>query len=1092
MYPSVRPTIDPDMRRFPFRLALMAGAQQIIRRLPGHLAVLLAAMAISTGVCRANTAALPANVAPANILLLLSYHPNFPTSPAIVDGVRAGLGDTPVELQVAYMYTRHYNDAAYLASHAEWLAMRLSRQPADLVIAADDNAFEFALANSDLLGQVPVVFLGVNNVQRARAADPLARVTGVVEHVSIDKTIALIRALMPRATRLHVITDDSPGGKADFATLMHSQVEDRGLQIMPLQLDTMRWDTLADTLRRLPGNEPVLLLAAYKDVTGKTRTFEQSTAFLLGAANAPIFHLWEHGIAQGLAGGWVMSHRLHGELAAQMATRILSGTAPRDIRVRFESPNHPVLNASTLARFGLDASAAPAETTWVARPASLLTDFPVQAALATAGLVLLSLLVAALVRANRQRSQSLEMAEEQRALLASLFDANPDPTFFKDEHGRFVMVNRACAELIGREANEIIGATDHALFPAAVADDYRNNDREVMRLGKSLRMRELVDQPDGTQAMYDTVKTPVRTADGKLTGLVGLARQTIAEHRNSDRLLLAAQVFENAAEGIMITTARGVIEMVNPAFSRITGYSPAEAIGQTPTLLRSGRHPRAFYERMWETVMRDGEWQGEVWNRRKSGEVYPEWLNISTVRDDDGTVQHYIGFFFDITDVKVSEAQLEHMAHHDALTGLPNRSLLNDRIDTALRRAKRDHHQLALIFLDLDHFKNINDSFGHPVGDEVLKQVGARLLECVRDEDTVARLGGDEFIVLMDDLHETAEAEQAAQRVLACLNPSINIDHQEFFVSASLGISVFPQDGETVEALIRNADTAMYQAKHLGRSNAQRYAEQQTESARSRVRMENALRRAVHNTALEVWFQPQVDLVSGLLIGFEALCRWHDDELGQVPPSEFIPLAEGNGLIVPIGEHVLRTTCRQIVAWRAAGLDPPPVAVNVSGRQLRRIDFLASLCSILEEESCRPEWIELEVTESDILKDAEPAIATLHGAREMGVALSLDDFGTGFSSLSYLKRLPIDTLKIDSSFIDGLPDDTNDRAIVQAVLAMGRSLGMQVLAEGVETPAQVNALRLMGCALGQGYYYGRPARADAFTAALTQQRRAIC
>ncbi len=486
MFPSVRPTIDPDMRRFPFRLALMAGAQQIIRRLPGHLAVLLAAMAISTGVCRANTAALPANVAPANILLLLSYHPNFPTSPAIVDGVRAGLGDTPVELQVAYMYTRHYNDAAYLASHAEWLAMRLSRQPADLVIAADDNAFEFALANSDLLGQVPVVFLGVNNVQRARAADPLARVTGVVEHVSIDKTIALIRALMPRATRLHVITDDSPGGKADFATLMHSQVEDRGLQIMPLQLDTMRWDTLADTLRRLPGNEPVLLLAAYKDVTGKTRTFEQSTAFLLGAANAPIFHLWEHGIAQGLAGGWVMSHRLHGELAAQMATRILSGTAPRDIRVRFESPNHPVLNASTLARFGLDASAAPAETTWIARPASLLTDFPVQAALATAGLVLLSLLVAALVRANRQRSQSLEMAEEQRALLASLFDANPDPTFFKDEHGRFVMVNRACAELIGREANEFIGATDHALFPAAVADDYRNNDREVMRLVERL------------------------------------------------------------------------------------------------------------------------------------------------------------------------------------------------------------------------------------------------------------------------------------------------------------------------------------------------------------------------------------------------------------------------------------------------------------------------------------------------------------------------------------------------------------------------------------------------------------------------------
>ena len=1090
MYPPVRRTIIPDMRSFPSRKAVIAIAQHIIRGLPGRLLMVLAAMTIVTGPCRANPAAAPADAPRANVLLLLSYHPNFPTSSAIIAGVQAGFGETPVDLQVAYMHTRHNTDAAYLARFAEWLAMRLSRQPTDLVIAADDNAFEFALANGELLGNVPVVFLGVNNVQRARAADPLPRVTGVVEHVSIRKTVGLIRALMPKATRLHVISDDSTGGKADFATLMRSQVEDFGLQIVPLMLNAMRWDALADTLRGLPGNEPVLLLAAYKDAAGQTRTFDQSTAFLLDAANAPVFHLWEHGIAQGLAGGWVMSHRLHGELAAQMATRILAGTAPRDIRVQLESPNHPVLNAATLERFGLDASVAPAETTWLARRSSLLADFPMQAALAATVLLLMSLLVGALVRANRQRSQSLEVAEEQGALLTSLFDANPDPMFYKDQRGRFVMVNRACAELIGREPSDIIGATDHTLFPVAVADSYRNNDREVMRLGKSLRVRELVNQPDGTQAMYDTVKTPVRTPDGTLTGLIGLSRHTIAEHRNSNRLLLAAQVFENAAEGIMITTSRGVIEMVNPAFTRITGYSAADAIGQTPTLLRSDRHTPAFYERMWETIDRDGEWQGEVWNRRKSGEVYPEWLNISAVRDDDGAVQHYIGFFFDITELKLSEAQLEHMAHHDALTGLPNRSLLNDRIDTALRRAKRDDHEVALVFLDLDHFKNINDSFGHPVGDEVLKQVGARLLECVRGEDTVARLGGDEFIVLMDDLHESAEAEQAAQRILACLIPPISVDQQEFFVGASLGISVFPQDGETVEELIRNADTAMYQAKHLGRSNAQRYAEQQTVSARSRVRMENAMRRAVKNDAFEVWVQPQVNLVSGHLIGFEALCRWHDAELGQVPPSEFIPLAEGNGLIVPIGELVLRTTCRQIVAWRNAGLAPPRVAVNVSGRQLRRIDFLASLCSILEEEGCRPEWIELEVTESDILKDAEPAIATLHGARELGVTLSLDDFGTGFSSLSYLKRLPIDTLKIDQSFIDGLPDDSNDRAIVQAVLAMGRSLGMQVLAEGVETPAQVNALRRMGCALGQGYHFGRPARADTFTAALTRQQRA--
>lgn len=1082
-----------EMRRTTEHITVVFNLPRTARNLLVRLAVVLAAIVLATGQLRANAAAAPTAataVKPARVLLLLSYHPNFPTSSAIVDGVRAGFGETPVDLHIAYMHARHNKDAAYLARYADWLAMRLSREPANLVIAADDTAFEFALANSDLLGHVPVVFLGVNNVERARAADRLPHVTGVVEDVSIGKTLALIRALMPNAARLHVITDDSPGGRADFATLLQFRTKFSELQIVPLMLDALSWDALAATLRRLPANEPVLLLAAYRDAAGEAKSFERSTTFMLDAANAPIFHLWEHGIAQGLAGGWVMSHRLHGELAARMATRILAGTAPSDIRVRLESPNQPVLNATTLARFGITTSAAPPGTTWLARPASLLTDFPVQTALATGALLLLSMLVGALIRANQQRGNSLKVAEEQRALLTSLFDASPDPVFYKDRRGRFVMVNRACAELIGREMSEIIGATDHGLFPASIADGYRRTDLEVMAHRKSLRTRELVERADGTQTTFDIVKAPVTTDDGTATGLIGFARHTFAQHRNSDRLLLAAQVFENAAEGIMITTPNGVIEMVNPSFTRITGYVPAEVVGQTPTLLHSGRHSDNFYERMWDTIKRNGEWQGEVWNRRKSGDVYPEWLNISPVRDDDGTVQHYLGLFFDITDLKVSEAQLEHMAHHDALTGLPNRSLLNDRINTALRRANRDHHQVALIFLDLDHFKNINDSFGHPAGDEVLKQVSARLLESVRDQDTVARLGGDEFVVLLDDLHDTPEAEYAAQRILACLNAPIRIDHQEFFVSASLGISVFPQDGDTAEKLIRNSDTAMYQAKHLGRSNAQRYAEQQTVSARSRARLENAMRRAVQNEAFEVWFQPQVSLGSGELIGFEALCRWHDVELGQVPPSEFIPLAEGNGLIVPIGNHVLRTTCRQIVAWRDAGLNPPPVAVNVSGRQLRRLDFLASLCAILEAERCRPEWIELEVTESDILKDAEPAIATLHGAREMGITLSLDDFGTGFSSLSYLKRLPIDTLKIDQSFINGLPDDSNDRAIVQAVLAMGRSLGMQVLAEGIETDAQVSALRLMGCTLGQGYQFGRPALSDTFTATLAKHQRA--
>ncbi|MFV0665256.1 putative bifunctional diguanylate cyclase/phosphodiesterase [Denitromonas sp.] len=699
----------------------------------------------------------------------------------------------------------------------------------------------------------------------------------------------------------------------------------------------------------------------------------------------------------------------------------------------------------------------------------------------TASIALLLALSIGLFIVNWRRARALRLAEEQRALLATLLDASPDMIFFKDTDSRFRLVNRAAAEVLGRPVEQILGKEDRDFFPPAAAEAFRQADAQVMAEVGIHQREEDVQHADGHLERYDTLKAPVLTADGRVIGLLGIARRITAERRNQHRLKLAAQFFNNAAEGIMVTRPDGVIEHVNPAFTQITGYGPEDAIGESPRLLQSGRHSHAFYQRMWDTLTRHGRWQGEVWNRRKSGQIYTEWLDISPVFGDDGALLHYLGIFSDISSIKASEAQMAHMAQHDALTGLPNRNLLNDRITTALRRAQRDKRLVAVIFLDLDHFKDINDSYGHAVGDVVLNQVAHRLLECVRDEDTVARLGGDEFVVLMEDIDSPDRAEIAAQRILACLAPPVAHKDQEFFVGCSVGLSLYPEDGDTPEALIRNADTAMYQAKQQGRNNAQRYHAQQTEQTRQRVRLENALRRAIDTSELEVWYQPQVDLATGALVGMEALCRWHDPAEGTVPPSTFIALAERNGLIVPLGAHVLRKVCEQIVAWRAAGLTPPRVAVNVSGRQLRRLDFLGSLCSILEAADCRPEWIELEVTESDILKDAEPSIATLHGIREMGISLSLDDFGTGFSSLSYLKRLPINTLKIDRSFIDGLPADGNDRAIVQAILAMGRSLGIQVLAEGVETPAQVTALRLLNCHSAQGYHFGRPAPADALT-----------
>jgi diguanylate cyclase (GGDEF)-like protein/PAS domain S-box-containing protein len=1015
-----------------------------------------------------------------NVLLLLSYDPGFPTSPKIIEGVEQGFAGDRVALQIEYMHTRFDTSSSYLARFADWLEPRLRAQPPDVVIAADDTAFEFALNHPQLLNDAPIVFLGVNNVDAARAADRLPNVTGVVEHVSIAKTLTMIKATMPQARRLHVISDGSPGGRADLANLVRERDAFPDLLIQPHKLQTMHWADLAAQLEAIPPNEPILVLAAYKDMADNTKRFDQSARFLLEHARSPIFHLWEHGIQEGFVGGWVMSHRVHGEMAAQIARKILAGTSPGDIPVVYESPNRPMVNATAIARWHLSES--------IEKPTSILGEYPRMVSGTALAFAVMTTLLVALMRATHQRTRLLNETMEQRALLSSLIDASPDMIFFKDVEGRFQMVNTASAKLLGKPAESIIGTTDLEHFPRALAEEFRAVDREVTTTRETIRKTELVQHFDGTSEIFDTVKAPVQHADGRVLGLIGITRRVTAEHQASDRLQLAAQVFENAAEGILITSPQGIIEMVNPAFTRITGYSPDEVVGKRPDLLHSGRHDKDFYERMWSSVNAADIWQGEVWNRRKTGEVYPEWLNISPVRDEHGHVVHYLGIFSDISAVKRTEAQLEHMAHHDALTGLPNRALLNDRIDTALRRAQRADRMVAVVFLDLDRFKDINDSFGHAIGDLVLKQVAERLRETVRDEDTVARLGGDEFVILIEDVEHGTQTDTATERILACLHPPVTVDHQEFYVGASIGVSMFPRDGYTADALIRNADTAMYQAKRQGRNTVQRYSEQQTESARHRMRLENGLRRAVENQQFEVWFQPQVELGSGALTGFEALCRWPDADRGMIPPSEFIPVAEATGLIVPIGEFMLRATARVVTGWRAQGLNPPPVAVNVSGRQLRRLDFLTTVCTILEEEVCRPEWLELEVTESDILKDAEPAIATLHGIREMGIGLALDDFGTGFSSLSYLKRLPIETLKIDRSFISGLPGDANDRAIVQAVLAMGRSLEMRVLAEGVETAAQVSALRLMGCTLAQGYRFGRPAQPDTFTHLLAAGR----
>lgn len=558
------------------------------------------------------------------------------------------------------------------------------------------------------------------------------------------------------------------------------------------------------------------------------------------------------------------------------------------------------------------------------------------------------------------------------------------------------------------------------------------------------------------------------------------------EHRRIQaqaQLNLAAEVFSHSNEGFIITGADRNIILVNEAFTRITGYSQTEVLGQNPRILSSNRQDPTFYRAMWESINTEGFWRGEIWNRKKDGSLFPEWLSITRVLDDEGQPTHYIGIFTDITEQKNAEDRIHWLAHFDELTGLPNRTLLTDRIAHAISMSQRSGESLALMFLDLDHFKNVNDSLGHLVGDQLLIQLAERLKANVRSEDTVARLGGDEFIMLLCN-SDVNGATHVAEKMLATIAMPFIVDQYQLTTTPSIGIAMYPTDGADMDELFKSADAAMYRAKQSGR-NAYRFftPEMQTHSVR-RMQLENALRTAIEEDQLTVHYQPQVSLESGRIIGAEALLRWQHPELGMVSPAEFIPIAEDTGQILKIGEWVLRNSVNQMRAWIDSGLSPIIVAVNISAVQFRQSHFPELVLQILSGARLPPEYLELELTEGVTMNDPHAAIAMMDKLHTHSIQMSIDDFGTGYSSLSHLKRFQTYKLKIDQSFVRDITVDSEDKAIVSAIIQMSKSLGLKTIAEGVETEGQLAFLRDQGCDEVQGYYYSRPLPAEAFKAFL--------
>ncbi len=557
--------------------------------------------------------------------------------------------------------------------------------------------------------------------------------------------------------------------------------------------------------------------------------------------------------------------------------------------------------------------------------------------------------------------------------------------------------------------------------------------------------------------------------------------------RAEEELRIAATAFESQ-QGMFITNAQRVILRVNQAFTSITGYSAAEAVGQTPHLLSSGRHERAYYKTMTESIETLSGWQGEIWNRRKSGEIYPEWLTISAVKDITGQSTHYVAIFSDISDRINAQAQIDTLAFYDPLTQLPNRHLLLNRLEQTLHGSTRHDRKNALLFVDLDNFKTLNDTLGHSQGDALLVQVAQRLKACIREGDTVARLGSDEFVVLLADLSEDAldaatQAESVGDKILCSLEPDFLLANGPYQVSASIGVTLFGGEKlESSEQPLKRAELAMFQAKATGYNNLRFFDSQMQSEVSTRAALEADLRKAVQMQQFELHFQPQVAGTNSIT-GVEALVRWLHPHNGMVSPAQFIPLAEETGLILPIGHWVLENACLQLAAWATqADLAHLTIAVNVSAQQFLAPNFVASVQSILQRTCANPMLLKLELTESVLAKDVESIISKMNALKATGVTFSLDDFGTGYSSLTYLKRLPLDQLKIDQGFVRNIVTDSNDAAIAKMVIALAESLGLSVIAEGVEQQAQADYLAALGCLAYQGYWFGRPMPIQKLTA----------
>ncbi len=679
-------------------------------------------------------------------------------------------------------------------------------------------------------------------------------------------------------------------------------------------------------------------------------------------------------------------------------------------------------------------------------------------------------------RLERKLGEDVRVSERE---LNNILQSMQDTYFRTDFDERIVRISDSIQYLLGYKPGDVVGgklwqfskdATRRTQFLQAIA----SNNGIVEDYQAPLRHR------DGSSVWVSINAHIINDAYGVPTGIEGIARNVTDRKRAEAEMVKLSRALEQGADAVMITDVTGIIEYVNPAFEKITGFAGSEVLGRKPSVVKSGRMPDEFYRRLWDMILSGQVFEDVLVNRKRDDSLYYEAKTITPLKNGDGSITHFISTGRDITRQMQAQEELQYIAHHDLLTRLPNRILFLDRVTQAMARARWHQRLVALLFLDLDRFKYINDSLGHAVGDHVLVQAAERLRNCVREGDTVARFGGDEFVVLLDDVATESDVGGLAQKILAAIAPAFSVDRMELHVTASIGVSLYPNDGNDSETLLKNADGAMYRAKELGRNTFKFYSDDMSERAFERLTLENSLRHALDRDEFVLFYQPQVEIHSGRTVAVEALLRWQHPECGLISPADFIPLLEETGLIVPVGAWVARTACEQLRRWNDAGYQTR-MAVNISARQFNDASFVHTIEQAIADSGIVGADLELEMTESVFMRTTGDAGDTLTTLKGLGVSLAIDDFGTGYSSLAYLKRFPVDTLKIDRSFIRDIIDDADDAALTSAILAMTHSLRLHVVAEGVETHEQLEFLRAHGCTCVQGFLFSRPLPASELT-----------